>query len=164
MKYFKGLSVYIVIFVIILFMVTILTSPGTSYQMSYSELLSQIKNNNVQSVVLKGDEATVKLIKQKQDAKGTPEYVVYVSSADSFTNLMTEAYYNDQVKNFKVEPPPSGPWWMSILPTIVVIVLFILFWVFFLQQSQGGGGNRVMSFGKSRAKIDRKSTRLNSSH
>ena len=27
------------------------------------------------------------------------------------------------------------------------------FWVFFLQQSQGGGGSRVMSFGKSRAKL-----------
>lgn len=153
MKYFKGLSVWIVVFVIILFMVTILTNPGSSNQMSYSELLSQIQNSNVQNVVLKGNEATVQLVKPKQDARGNAEYVVYVSSTDAFTNLMTEAYNNKQVKNFKVEPPPSAPWWMAILPTIVVIVLFILFWVFFLQQSQGGGGNRVMSFGKSRAKM-----------
>jgi len=38
------------------------------------------------------------------------------------------------------------------LPTLVIIVVFVLFWVFFLQQSQGGG-SRVMSFGKSRAKM-----------
>ena len=36
---------------------------------------------------------------------------------------------------------------------IVVVALFILFWVFFIQQSQGGGGSRVMSFGKSKARM-----------
>jgi cell division protease FtsH len=49
--------------------------------------------------------------------------------------------------------PSSAPWWVAILPTVGLIVIFILFWVFFLQQSQGGGGSRVMSFGKSRAKM-----------
>jgi cell division protease FtsH len=40
------------------------------------------------------------------------------------------------------------------LPTLLIIVVFILFWFFIIQQSQGGGGgNRVMSFGKSRAKL-----------
>ena len=153
MKYFKPLSVYIVIFVIILFMVTILTNPGSSYQMSYTDLLSEIQNSNVQNVVLKGNEATVQLVTPKQDAKGNVEYTVYVASTDAFTKLMTDSYNNKQVKNFNVKPVETAPWWMAILPTIVVIVLFILFWVFFLQQSQGGGGNRVMSFGKSRAKM-----------
>jgi len=153
LKYFKGLSFYIVIFVIVLFLITLYTSSGNQQQLSYTEMLSQIQNSNVQSITLKGDEATVELINAKKDAR-SKEYVVYISSVDYFTQLMTQAYQNGQVKNFTVEKPPSAPWWVAILPTIGLIVVFVIFWVFFLQQSQGGGGNRVMSFGKSRAKVN----------
>ncbi len=153
MKYFKGLSFYIVIFVIVLFLITLYTSSGNQQQLSYTEMLSQIQNSNVQSITLKGDEATVELINPNKGASSR-KYIVYISSVDSFTQLMTQAYEDGKVKNFTVEKPPSAPWWVAILPTIGLIVVFVIFWVFFLQQSQGGGGNRVMSFGKSRAKIN----------
>jgi cell division protease FtsH len=153
LKYFKGLSFYIVIFVIILFILTLYTSSSNPVQLSYSELLTEMQNSNIQSVTLKGDEATVELITPKQDSKNN-EYVVYISSVESFTNLVTDAFNNKQVKNFKIERPPSAPWWVAILPTVGLVVIFVVFWVFFLQQSQGGGGNRVMSFGKSRAKMN----------
>ena len=152
MKYFKGLSFYIVIFVIVLFMLTIFTSSGNPAELSYTEMISHIQNSNVQSITLQGDEATVELINANKGSK-TNKYVVYISSADAFTEMVTEAFMNGQIKDFKNNPEPSAPWWVAILPTIGLIVVFVIFWVFFLQQSQGGGGNRVMSFGKSRAKI-----------
>ena len=152
MKYFKGLSFYIVIFVIILFILTLYSTSGTIPEMSYSEFLSEIENRNIQNVSLKGDEATVELVTAKQDSTNK-KYVVNISSVDSFTDLMTKSLINKQVKNFRIERPPSAPWWVSILPTVGLIVIFVIFWVFFLQQSQGGGGNRVMSFGKSKAKM-----------
>ncbi|WP_028046186.1 ATP-dependent zinc metalloprotease FtsH [Cellulomonas sp. URHE0023] len=47
---------------------------------------------------------------------------------------------------------PQTPWWISVLtfliPLIVIIGLF-----FFLSSQMQGGGSRVMSFGKSRAKL-----------
>jgi len=153
LKYFKGLSFYIVIIVLVLFLVMLYTSSGNPAQLSYSQLLAQIENNNVQSITLKADEATVELINPNKGSK-TKVYVVYISSVDSFTDLVTEAWQKGQVKDFRVERPATAPWWVSLLPTIALIVVFVVFWVFFLQQSQGGGGNRVMSFGKSRAKIN----------
>jgi cell division protease FtsH len=152
LKYFKGLSFYIVIFVIVLLVLTIFTSSSKSPELSYTEMISHLENSNIQSVVLKGNEATVELINANKGAK-TKTYVVYISSVDTFTQMMTDAYKEGQVKDYRSEPPPTAPWWVAILPTIGLIVVFVLFWVFFLQQSQGGGGNRVMSFGKSRAKI-----------
>lgn len=152
MKYFKGLSFYIVIFVIVLFILTLYTSSGNPAQLSYTEMLSHIQNSNVQSITLKGDEATVELINPNKGSK-SKVYVVYISSIDSFTQMVTDAYNGKQIKDFRVERPPSAPWWVAILPTIGLIAVFVIFWVFFLQQSQGGGGNRVMSFGKSRAKV-----------
>lgn len=153
MKYFKGLSFYIVIIVLVLFLVMLYTSSGNPAQLSYSQLLSQIENGNVQSITLKADEATVELINPNKGSK-TKVYVVYISSVDSFTDLVTDAWQKGQVKDFRVEKPATAPWWVSLLPTIALIVVFVVFWVFFLQQSQGGGGSRVMSFGKSRAKIN----------
>ncbi|MEN6314961.1 MAG: ATP-dependent zinc metalloprotease FtsH [Clostridiaceae bacterium] len=153
MKYFKGLSLYIVIFVVALFILTLYTSSGKPAELSYTEMLSHINNSNVQSITLKGDEATVELVNANKDTKNKT-YIVYISSVDSFTEMVTEAYNKGQVKDFRVERPPSAPWWVAILPTVGLIVVFVIFWVFFLQQSQGGGGNRVMSFGKSRAKVN----------
>lgn len=153
MKYFKGLSLYIVIFVVALFILTLYTSSGKPAELSYTEMLSHINNSNVQSIILKGDEATVELVNANKDTKNKT-YIVYISSTDSFTEMVTEAYNKGQIKDFRVERPPSAPWWVAILPTVGLIVVFVIFWVFFLQQSQGGGGNRVMSFGKSRAKVN----------
>ncbi|MGB4469489.1 MAG: ATP-dependent zinc metalloprotease FtsH, partial [Tepidanaerobacteraceae bacterium] len=49
------------------------------------------------------------------------------------------------------EPRPTTPWWTQILSPLLLMVFIIGAWYFFMQQGQGGG--RVMSFGKSRAKL-----------
>ena len=152
MKYFKGLSFYIVLFVIIIFILMMLQGTDNPQEINYSELLNEINNSNVKTIVLQGDSATVEFINNpKPDSRN--RYTVNIPSVDSFTDLVNEAVLKKQVQNFRYTPPPSPPWWVTILPTLGLIVVFVLFWVFFLQQSQGGGGNRVMSFGKSRAKM-----------
>jgi cell division protease FtsH len=152
LKYFRGLSFYIVISVLVLFLIMLYTSSGNPAQLSYTQLLSHIENSNVQNITLKADEATVELITPNKGSK-TKEYVVYISSVDSFTDIVTEAWKKGQVRDFRVQRPVTAPWWVSILPTLGLVVILVIFWVFFLQQSQAGGGNRVMSFGKSRARI-----------
>jgi cell division protease FtsH len=151
LKHFKGLSFYIVLFVIILFILTLYQSTDTPTDMSYSDLLIGIQTNNVKSIVLEGNKATVELI-DDTDTKANA-YVVYIPDVGSFMDEVRDPIRNNQVK-FRTQPPPSAPWWVAILPTVGLIVIFVLFWVFFLQQSQGGGGSRVMSFGKSRAKMN----------
>ncbi|MCR4435149.1 MAG: ATP-dependent zinc metalloprotease FtsH [Clostridiales bacterium] len=153
MKYFKGISFYIVLFVVILAILTFIQNTDNPVEMSYSDLLINIENNNVESIVLENNKATVVLVKPLPNTK-TDRYTAYISQ--DITSFMTEvnaAIKSGQIKSFKNQPPPSAPWWVAILPTLGLIVIFVLFWIFFLQQSQGGGGNRVMSFGKSRAKM-----------
>ncbi|MCG0275786.1 MAG: ATP-dependent zinc metalloprotease FtsH [Thermosediminibacteraceae bacterium] len=50
------------------------------------------------------------------------------------------------------QPVPTVPWWSQILPSILMGLLFVGAWFFIMQQSQGGG-SRVMSFGRSRARL-----------
>ena len=153
MKYFKGISFYIVLFIIILAILTLYQSTDNPSHMIYSDLLNQIENKNVGSIVLEGNKATVEFVSNPRPEVKTNKYVIYVPSIESFTTLVTDSLRVGKVKTFENKLPPQPPWWVAILPTLGLIVIFVLFWVFFLQQSQGGGGNRVMSFGKSKAKL-----------
>jgi cell division protease FtsH len=51
---------------------------------------------------------------------------------------------------FEVDPPNTG-FWFTLIGTLAPILLIILFFILFMSSMQGGG-NRVMSFGKSRAR------------
>jgi len=147
LKYFRNISFYIVLFVMLLaFLVVIQIGPDPK-KAKYSELIMDIHEGKVQEVVLEGDKATVKY-KNKQQK----EQYVYIPDIPTFMNEIKEFIVQESLVVDSL-PPPSPPWWLSIIPTLAVILIFVLFWVFFLQQSQGGGGNRVMSFGKSRAKM-----------
>jgi cell division protease FtsH len=74
-----------------------------------------------------------------------------------FTNKLTGDKISDLVSQGKliidIEPKSQSATWLSIIPTIGLIVLLVVFFFILTQQSQGGGGNRVMSFGKSKAKL-----------
>jgi cell division protease FtsH len=60
------------------------------------------------------------------------------------------AQLNDADIPFKVDPPNNG-FWFTLIGTLAPILLIILFFILFMSSMQGGG-NRVMSFGKSRAR------------
>ena len=75
-----------------------------------------------------------------------------------FTEYLTDDKVNELISEGKlaieIEPRSQSGTWLSILPTIGLIVLLVVFFFILTQQSQGGGGgNRVMSFGKSKAKL-----------
>jgi cell division protease FtsH len=57
---------------------------------------------------------------------------------------------NDANIPFEVDPPNNG-FWFTLIGTLAPILLIILFFILFMSSMQGGG-NRVMSFGKSRAR------------
>jgi len=59
----------------------------------------------------------------------------------------------ENTDKFQVGLPPEPPWWSGILNTLFMFGLFMAFWFFFMQQGAGGSNNKVMSFGKSRAKM-----------
>ncbi|MBN9327140.1 MAG: ATP-dependent zinc metalloprotease FtsH [Cellulomonas sp.] len=55
-------------------------------------------------------------------------------------------------KGFTSDGPAVSSWWSSLLSLVLPFVLILgAFW--FLMSNMQGGGNRVMSFGKSRAKL-----------
>lgn len=155
MKYIKGISFYIIIFIVIIVVITFYQQSDNPSKMVYSDLLTQVNAGNVKSIELQTDSATVVLKKPLEKNSKVTKYVVVVPpDVTSASNRFTDAYENNLIEKYNVVTPPQAPWWVSILPTIGFLIILVLIWFFFINQSQGGGGgNRVMSFGKSRAKL-----------
>lgn len=71
---------------------------------------------------------------------------------DTYKKYAEPQVEQGKIKSYKGEEEAGTPFIIEALPTIFVILLFVIIWFTFMQQSQGGG-NRVMSFGKSKARM-----------
>lgn len=129
---------------------------GAPTEISYSRMLTEVKNGNVANMVLdenNGNKVTVELTKEIDAGKGK-NAVSYVplDSYETIVKQVNTANEGNAKIDLKILPIKTTPFWLAIIPNLILIIIVIVFFVFFMQQSQGGG-NRAMSFGKSRAKL-----------
>ena len=144
---FKDLGFYIVLIIVILFAFSMFSTTSSIKELGYSKLIRELETKNVKTIILQEARASVEL----KNESGV-QYVVYVPDVSSFLNEISDDMKAGSVE-FEFKLPPQLPWWISIIvPVALLFVTLAIFWVFFFQQSQGGG-SRVMSFGKSRARM-----------
>ena len=148
-KYFRGISFYILLFVVILMIFTMYNLPDKAGRKVYSDLVSLIQQGQVKELEIIDLKTIATLRNDTKIEVNIPSiHILYMDVGEDIKRQMDEG-----TLRVNTPPPPTPPWWITILPTLGLVVIFILFWVFFLQHSQGGGGGRVMSFGRSRAKL-----------
>ena len=155
-KFFRGASFYILIFIIIVSIVQFYGKPAEEkLPLSYSEFVQELQKQNITEIYIV--ENTI----QGQLKTGNQSFETYMPPVFR-SDVLIEKYILPQVEGgfLKVsgEPPAKTPWFFDILPSIFMILIFVVFWFVFMQQSQGGG-SRVMSFGKSRAKLHKEDER-----
>ncbi len=159
MKNVRGFSFYIIIFIIMALVIMMYNSINNPTDMRYSDFRTQLEAGNVQSVLVRSTQADVYLLRPSSPYNTDTRYSVSFLSLDSFTALLDDAYNRGKLTTFDVEKKSTPPWWLEMLPMFAMVILFVFFWIFFIQQSQGGG-NRVMSFGKSRARMANEDSKM----
>lgn len=149
-KVHKNIGIYIVIFVIILVVAWVYRgadSDNAPVSMTYSEFASELKSKNVDEVTIEGTRIDGVL----KDGSKT------VTFAPSIVEIswLEEQYINPQIEDGSIKmdgvEPKETPFWVSMIPTIIMIG-FLIFFMFMIMNGAGGGG-KVMSFGKSKAKM-----------
>ncbi|NLO93406.1 MAG: ATP-dependent metallopeptidase FtsH/Yme1/Tma family protein [Clostridiaceae bacterium] len=153
MKRFRGASFPIIIFVIIALVIMVYGNLNSPTVMKYSDFRKELDEGNVKNIIVKTLDADV--ILEKASGKFLADYRYNISflSQESFINLLDKAFDEGKISDYTIEKKSTPPWWLELFPVFAMVILFVFFWVFFIQQSQGGSGNRVMSFGKSRARM-----------
>lgn len=147
-KFLRGISFYILIIIIIYMFVLILqNADSVKDKLNYTQLISEIENGRIKEVVV-SDSGYNSIVTGKK-ANGTKFEAIVPS--EQFNEQVQEYIERDRL-SVRYEMKSAASAWFSILPSIVLIVIFVIFFFVLTQQSQGGG-SRVMSFGKSRAKL-----------
>ncbi|MDD6119742.1 MAG: ATP-dependent zinc metalloprotease FtsH [Selenomonadaceae bacterium] len=144
-KFLRNVGFYLLIILVAISLIDYFSTKNTTKnEIEYSNFLQQVDEGQVSRVVI-----------IQNNIRGT------LQDGTEFTTVTPDAPNNDPGlyqrltnKNVEIaaENPPEPPWWSTMFSTIVPIVLLIGVWYFIMQQTQGGGG-RVMSFGKSRARM-----------
>ena len=118
--------------------------PQTVEEASYSQFLQRVENGEVAKVVLV--ENSIKATKKD----GTE----FTSIAPNFPIGDDTLVGKLEAKGVEIiaQNPKEPPWWMTLLTSFLPILLLIGFWFFIMNQTHGSG-SKVMSFGKSRAKM-----------
>ena len=149
-KFFKGISFYLVIFIIIVGIVQFSGKPTQKVEtLEFSKVYRELTNENISRLYFVSDTAVEGTIKDSNT-----KFRSYVPKEIMGDTLSKEVL--DQAREGKIvfggEAKPSTPWFVELLPTLLLIFFMVILWFVFMNQSQGGGG-RVMNFGKSKAKV-----------
>ena len=141
----KNMLVWIVIAVVIMSLFNnFVPQKENSLNLSYSEFISQVKEDQIESVLIEADGKTI---------SGT-----YKNGTTFLTYGLNDPKLVDDLLSNNVEiltePPAKPSLFLQILIQWFPMLLLIGVWLFFMRQMQGGsGGKGAMSFGKSKAKM-----------
>ena len=144
-KFLRNVGFYLLIILVAISIIDYFSTRSTAKQeINYTEFLQQVD---------KGEVAKVTMV--NNTIKGTlTDGTEFTTITPNSPNGDPELFKTLQSKNIeiKAENPPEPPWWSTMFSSVLPMLLLIGVWFFIMQQTQGGGG-RVMSFGKSRARM-----------
>lgn len=115
-------------------------APEQEQKLSYSEMLTRVRNGEVVEVKIQGQKIFGVLLNEQRFVSYNPNDPEMVSTLLT-NNVLVMA-----------EPEEQSPWYFTVLVSWFPMLLLIGVWIFFMRQMQSGGG-KAMSFGRSRAKL-----------
>lgn len=145
-KFFKNMAVYVLILLLAILLLKWSSAPETEVkQLTYTELKAAVVTDQVKEI-------------QGVFKSNIVNYTVTMTDGTVYTlnGPPDDQQLLDDIQAHKVpfnpDEPTEAPWWAGLLSTLLPIMIFVGLFFFMMQQTQGGG-NRVMQFGKSRARL-----------
>ena len=144
-KFLRNVGFYLLIILVAISVIDYFSTKNTNRQeVEYTQFLQQVDKGDVSKVVIIQNTIHGTLADGTEFTTITPD--VPNNDPDLYQKLSAKGI------DIAAENPPEPPWWSQMFSSVIPILLLIGVWFFIMQQTQGGGG-RVMSFGKSRARM-----------
>ena len=144
---------------------------GRSQQINYTELVKEIKENNVTEMSYQPNGSVVEIsgtYKTPQESKedtGILFFTPNVSKVERFTSILlpSDITISDLQKlasehntEISIKRESSSGMWITILTSIVPFVIVIFFFMSMMNQGGGGGARGAMNFGRNKARAANK--------
>ncbi len=146
----RNLVFYAVIFLVLMAVMSLITTgTNETKEMRADEFIEVLNNEEVKEMDMRPSNGIMRITGV---LKGEEEQA-FITNVPVQSEIVTSVYAqgaNQGVITVKEEEQPSAilSFLTALAPFIIVIVIF-----FFLMNQSQGGGNRVMNFGKSKAKM-----------
>ena len=167
-KMMRGPGAFILVLACILALTMLFSPAGTvGQEIEYTVFIKKIEQGQIGRVQIMQNE--VKALKQdatQEQIERFPEqywdFETYLPSIPVFMEDLEKALSvnhpdiaNPQDAGITLDfvPKPEQSWLVSILPYLLTSILMIGF-LWYMMNQQGQGGNKVMNFGRSRAKVN----------
>ena len=138
--FLRQVTFYLVIALVVVLLLTLFTGDRPPERIKYNEFIQKVETGQVESVTIYGNEIESRL-------KGDRSITTTRPADHNLSDLLLEKGIP-----YDTNAPKSPPFWQTALTYMIPILLIVGIFFFFMQQTQGGG-NRVMNFGKSRARL-----------
>lgn len=153
-KAFRNVLVIAIIGVIIFGLFSWLNGNGNMpKQLTYNQFVKQLDKGELKSLEIQ-PEQNVYMVSGKTDKDEEYSSTILYNNDKELEKITDKAQSQDGLK-FTVKEEEKQSVFVSILTTLIPVLIIALLFIFFLSQAQGGGGgggNRMMNFGKSKAK------------
>ncbi len=166
-RMFRNVVVYLLLFLVIIGIFSFLSGDQTTTEeMSTTELITKLENNEIESATLQPEGEVYLVEGQEQGMEEGEAFEAYLPMTDENTQLILNAQGPDgNALTINTQPADEPSIWSNLLVTAIPFVIIILLFLFLFSRAQGGGGggNKMMNFGKSKAKLyqeDKKKARF----
>lgn len=155
-KYMQSIGIYAIIFVIIITMLAFTGGKDTKTSVkeyTYSDIMTELENNNVESIDLQASTEVDNYAVAKVTLKNGDVANINVPSRTDFVAEVNKAIKDNGVPTNVLAIPKTGVF-MALIPSLLMMIVAVVVFMFLFQKIQGGGGGgKMMSFGKSKAKM-----------
>lgn len=150
-SYFKGILFYgILVMLIVVLFVSLGNNQGTQENFTYKNFIEKVKEKDYSKI----------LIVQNEEVPSGEITIVYKDKKTDSVYVPDVNKVVDDLENMDVDYDMSdvqSPSWIltTLVPYIIIFVVIIIIFSIFTSRAGGGGagGNRVMNYGKSRARM-----------
>lgn len=152
-KVVKNLGLYLVLVLVVVSMVNMFLTPEETQkqydEISYTQFISELEAGHVRILQIRnntipGESSSATLQGEMHNGQRFLTYGLDVEGiADKAVKMGITVTF---------EAPQKNSWLTSLMTSLFPTLLLIGVWIYFLNGMQGGGG-RIMSFGRSKAKL-----------
>ena len=141
-KFIRNLVFYLLIVIVGVWIYDYYNASSTpKNEMSYSNFVKEVQQDEVKSVTIVDNS----VIKGK--LKNGAEFTTIAPRDEKLVDTLRA-----RDVEIRAELPPQPSMLSNILTSLLPMVVIVILWFFMMNNAQGGG-SRVMSFGKSKAKL-----------
>ena len=150
----KNIGIYLIIFGLVLAMAWFYQSGGDGEEekeISFSRMAEYAAENQISEINI----TETKISATLKDDTNVYAYASNAIDLQWFNEKYVYPQIDEKTITYRTDEPQGDSILLSLLPTLIMIGALVFF--FFIIMNQSGGGGKAMSFGKSRAKLQKDS-------